>query len=496
MAKVLMIQGTMSNVGKSVVTAALCRAFTRDGYRVAPFKSQNMALNSYVTEDGFEMGRAQAVQAECCLRKPDVSMNPILLKPTTDMGSQVIVNGKVLGNMSAKEYFAYKKNLIPQILEAYGKLDKENDIIVIEGAGSPAELNLKSEDIVNMGLAKMLKAPVLLVGDINPGGIFAQLYGTVSLLEKEEQQMIRGMIINKFRGDKEILKPGLAILEDKCKVPVVGVLPYHRLDIEEEDSMSRRFVKNSAARAMIRIGVIHLPHISNYTDFMPFETMENVQMQYISKRDELENMDLIIVPGTKSTMADLAWMKESGIAAKIQRLYAEGTMVCGICGGYQILGEDIEDTSGVEGRGYIEGLKILPITTKFVCDKHTIQSHGILKNEGIFASGKEQDVDGYEIHMGETTLLKTGAELMEYSTGDKGCLLENAFGTYFHGIFENSGFVEMLLKELYARKGIEFENLGSINYSEYKEEQYELLGKWARDNLDMKQIYDILWKGL
>lgn len=496
MARVIMVQGTMSNVGKSVVTAALCRAFTRDGYRVAPFKSQNMALNSYVTEDGLEMGRAQAVQAECCLRKPEVSMNPILLKPTTDMGSQIIVNGKVIGNMSAREYFAYKKRLVPQILDAYKKLEKENDIIVVEGAGSPAELNLKTEDIVNMGLAKMLKAPVLLVGDINPGGIFAQLYGTVSLLEKEEQEMIRGMIINKFRGDKGILKPGLAILEEKCKVPVLGVLPYHHLDIEEEDSMSRRFGQKYTNKALIQIGVVHLPHISNYTDFMPFETMENVKLHYITAKDDFEKMDMIVVPGTKSTMADLRWMKESGIAAKIQRLHAQGTLVCGICGGYQILGEAIEDTKGVEGFGRMEGLGILPVATRFVTQKHTIQSHAMIKQKGIFASATNSVVDGYEIHMGETRHLIKDTELLENSTGDAGCYVKNAFGTYFHGIFENSGFMEMVLKELYLRKGIELENSSMMNFREYKEGQYELLGKWAKDNLDMKQIYDILWKGL
>ena len=272
MAKAIMIQGTMSNAGKSLLCAGLCRIFRQDGFRVAPFKSQNMALNSFITEEGLEMGRAQVMQAEAAGIAPSVLMNPILLKPTNDVGSQVIVNGEVLGNMSARDYFAYKHKLIPDILSAYEKLAGENDIIVIEGAGSPAEINLKQEDIVNMGMARMAKAPVLLVGDIDRGGVFAQLVGTVALLEEEERKMVKGLIINKFRGDKSILDPGVKMLEERCGIPVVGVAPYLNIQMEDEDSLTERFDRKQEV-GMIDIAVIRLPRISNFTDFNPFESM-------------------------------------------------------------------------------------------------------------------------------------------------------------------------------------------------------------------------------
>lgn len=495
MAKAIMILGTMSNVGKSVVAAGLCRTFARDGYRVAPFKSQNMALNSHVTEEGLEMGRAQAVQAECCLRKPEVAMNPILLKPTTDMGSQVIVNGRPIGNMSARDYFAYKKNLVPEIMAAYEKLERENDIIVIEGAGSPAELNLKSGDIVNMGLAKMVKAPALLVGDINPGGIFAQLYGTVALLEPEEQGMIRGLVINKFRGDKEILKPGLSILEEKCRVPVMGVLPYHHIDIEEEDSMSRRFEKPGKT-GLVKISVIRLPHISNYTDFMPLEAVPYVELNYVTNPEELSGSDLIILPGTKSTMDDLDWLMKKGLGGAIVRLHNQGRLVCGICGGYQMLGTTITDLDGAEGAGSMSGLGILNAGTCFSKEKRTVRSFGRIGKKGMFEEFGDTLVEGYEIHMGETNLFGDSQPLMEESTGDCGCVGENAFGTYFHGIFENKEFLECLLEKICVRKGIAVLDEKKIDFSAYKESQYDLLGKWICDNLDMKRVYDILWKGL
>ena len=281
MAKAIMVQGTMSNAGKSLITAGLCRIFKQDGYKVAPFKSQNMALNSFITEDGMEMGRAQVMQAEAAGIAPDVRMNPILLKPTNDVGSQVIVNGEVLGTMSARDYFAFKHKLVPDVMKAFNELSTENDIIVIEGAGSPAEVNLKDEDIVNMGMAKMAKAPVLLVGDIDRGGVFAQLIGTVSLLEEDEKKMVKGLIINKFRGDKTILDPGIAILEEKSGIDVVGVAPYLQIDIEDEDSLSERldFRGNGDTAALIDIAVIRLPRISNFTDLNVMETIPGVSVR-------------------------------------------------------------------------------------------------------------------------------------------------------------------------------------------------------------------------
>ena len=304
MAKCIMIQGTMSNAGKSLLAAGLCRVFKQDGRRVAPFKSQNMALNSFITAAGGEMGRAQVVQAEAAGITPDVRMNPILLKPTTDVGSQVIVNGVVQGNMRAMEYYRRKRAYIPAVLEAYNSLAADYDIIVIEGAGSPAEINLKQEDIVNMGLAKLVDAPVLLVGDIDRGGVFAQLYGTIALLEADEKARIKGTIVNKFRGDRSILAPGLEILEKLCGVPVVGVMPYTHVDIDDEDSLTERFSRDTA-RKLVDIAVIRLPRISNFTDFSPFERYSNVSLRYVDRVADLHRPDMILLPGTKSTIEDL-----------------------------------------------------------------------------------------------------------------------------------------------------------------------------------------------
>ncbi len=347
MAKNIMIQGTMSNAGKSLLAAGLCRVFKQDGYRTAPFKSQNMALNSFITAAGGEMGRAQVVQAEAASIPPDVRMNPILLKPTTDMGSQVIVNGAVQGNMRAMEYYRRKPEFFPAVMAAYESLASEFDIIVIEGAGSPAEINLKRDDIVNMGLAKRVNAPVLLVGDIDRGGVFAQLYGTVALLEEDERALIKGVVVNKFRGDRAILEPGLAMLEKLCGVPVAGVLPYLHVDIDDEDSLSERFGRDGQAK-LIDIAVARLPRISNFTDLGPFERYANVSVRYVSSPKELGDPDLIVLPGTKSTIEDLRWLRQNGLEAAIKQAASRGTPVAGICGGYQMLGRTLTDPEGVE----------------------------------------------------------------------------------------------------------------------------------------------------
>ena len=303
MAKNIMIQGTMSNAGKSLLVAGLCRIFRQDGFVTAPFKSQNMALNSFITEEGLEMGRAQVVQAEAAGVSPSVFMNPILLKPTNDTGSQVIVNGEVIGNMNARDYFTYKKELVPDILKAYQQLERQFERIVIEGAGSPAEINLKQDDIVNMGLAKLVDAPVLLVGDIDRGGVFAQLAGTVMLLEPKERARIQGMIINKFRGDQSILDPGVEMIQEITGIPVVGVVPYMQVDIEEEDSLTGRFAAENPA-GLIDIAVIRLPRISNFTDFAVFEQMEQINLHYVTSAGQLGQPDMILLPGTKNTISD------------------------------------------------------------------------------------------------------------------------------------------------------------------------------------------------
>ena len=311
-AKCIMVQGTMSGAGKSLLCAALCRIFAQDGLRAVPFKSQNMALNSFVTKDGLEMGRAQVVQAQAAGVEPDVRMNPILLKPSSDVGSQVIVNGEVRGQMKASEYFRTKRQLVPDILKAYDSLAEEADVIVIEGAGSPAEINLKSEDIVNMGLAEMVDAPVLLVGDIDRGGVFAQLYGTVELLEEKERRRIKGLVINKFRGDVEILRPGLSMLEEKTHLPVVGVVPYLKVDIEDEDSLSQRLEMRDGKKPL-DAAIIRLPHLSNFTDFMPLEQHPLLGVRYVSNAHELGAPDLILLPGTKNTVDDLLWLRQCGL---------------------------------------------------------------------------------------------------------------------------------------------------------------------------------------
>lgn len=482
MAKNIMIQGTMSNAGKSLVAAGLCRIFAQDGYKVAPFKSQNMALNSFITHDGREMGRAQVVQAEAAGILPDVRMNPILLKPTTDVGSQVIVNGKSIGNMRATEYFRKKKELVPEILKAYNSLDEEYDIIVIEGAGSPAEINLKQEDIVNMGFAKLVDAPVLLVGDIDRGGVFAQLYGTVALLDEEEKKRIKGTVVNKFRGDKKILEPGIEILEKLCNVPVAGVIPYMHIDIDDEDSLSERFDRSTVRKA-VDIAVIRLPRISNFTDLAPFESYENVSLRYIDKASDLHEPDMIIIPGTKSTIADLKWLRQIGLEAAVKKAANGGTLVFGICGGFQMLGKKISDPLMAEANETTEitGLGLLDTETVFSDEKVQTQIKGVfsgITGELSVLNGKEYV--GYEIHMGRST----GALPV---MGDK-----NIYGSYIHGIFDAAGISDAVLKAICDKKGADINDLRSFDRTEYKTGQYDLLADIVREGLDMELIYRIL----
>ena len=483
MTKNIMIQGTMSNVGKSLLTAGLCRIFKQDGYRVAPFKSQNMALNSFITQAGGEMGRAQVVQAEAAGITPDVRMNPILLKPTTDVGSQVIVNGVVQGNMQAAEYYHKKREYVSAVLEAYDSLAAEYDIIVIEGAGSPAEINLKQEDIVNMGLAKLVDAPVLLVGDIDRGGVFAQLYGTIALLEKEEQARIKGMIINKFRGDSAILQPGLRTLEKLCSIPVVGVVPYTHVDIDDEDSLTERFQQEST-RKMVDIAVIRLPRISNFTDFNPFARYANVSLRYVDKVNDLYQPDMILLPGTKSTIADLKWLRQCGLEAAIQKAASSGTLVFGVCGGYQMLGQRIFDLEGVEApaNSEIRGMGLLDIDTYFDSEKVQRQTQGIFTEiPGILSALNGKSYVGYEIHMG-----RSEAKLPALQ-GNK-----NVYGSYIHGIFDAPGICETILQVLCQQKGIAFDCLGAFDLRAYKERQYDLLAEAIRNHLDMDFLYRVL----
>ena len=483
MAKNIMIQGTMSNAGKSLLCAGLCRILKQDGYRVAPFKSQNMALNSFITKDGGEMGRAQVVQAEAAGIDPDVRMNPILLKPTTDVGSQVIVAGQVQGNMRAMEYYRKKQAYIPAILEAYNSLAAENDIIVIEGAGSPAEINLKQEDIVNMGLARLVDAPVLLVGDIDRGGVFAQLYGTVALLEEDERARIKGTIVNKFRGDRSILEPGIQILEQLCGVPVVGVIPYTHVDIDDEDSLTERFARTTE-RKLLDIAVIRLPRISNFTDFAPFEGYANVSLRYVERVSDLHSPDMILLPGTKSTIADLKWLRQSGLEAAIQKAASAGTLIFGICGGYQMLGRTVCDPEQVESAGTteIQGLGLLDMDTVFLGEKVQAQVSGIFTGvTGMLSILNGMDYTGYEIHMG-----RSQDQLPPLQ--EKG----NVYGSYIHGIFDAPGVSDEILRAICTQKGLDFAALGTFDLQEYKERQYDLLADAVRGGLDMDLVYRII----
>ncbi len=502
MAMPIMIQGTMSNVGKSILTAALCRIFKEDGFSVAPFKSQNMALNSFITEDGLEMGRAQVTQAEAAGIKPLVSMNPILLKPTNDKGSQVILNGKVFGNMTAKEYYENKLKFIPYIMEAYNFLSGKYDIIVIEGAGSPAEINLKEDDIVNMGMARLVKAPVLLVGDIDRGGVFAQLIGTIGLLEKDERKYVKGLIVNKFRGDKEIFKRGVRMLEEKAGKPVIGVIPYVHFDIDDEDSLSERFY-NKDRGGVLDIVVIKLPRISNFTDFNAFERFGEVNLRYVRKANEIKDPDMVIIPGTKNTQGDLLWLRENGIEVKIKTLARKGKVIFGICGGFQMLGEEIYD-EGSENKGGVRGMGLLPVKTNFMSEKTQTRVNGkFLSIGGVLKDLSGEEFEGYEIHMGVSDIigdLKNMSVLYSDNFSDgkgDGISVGNVYGTYTHGIFDRENVIYKIISSLMREKGINNSSCSKIfNMREYKERQYSLLADTVRKNIDVDFIYKILRRGI
>ena len=472
MAKNLMIQGTMSGAGKSILTAGLLRLLRQEGYRVAPFKSQNMALNSYVTPDGKEIGRAQALQAVAAGRTVTSDMNPILLKPTGERASQVIVNGLPIGDMDAREYFRNKRKYVPDILEAYDRLSKDTDIIVIEGAGSPVEINLRSEDIVNMGLAELLDAPVLLVGNIDPGGVFAQLLGTVNLMPLKEKERIKGLIINKFRGDVSLLTPGLEMFGEYCDIPFAGVVPYIDLALDEEDSLSDILKDRDGFSddGKVRIAVIRLPFISNYTDYSVFENIEDVELIYTREPKAIADADLVIIPGTKNTLSDLKWLREKELD-KAVKAASEKALVVGICGGFQILGRSLADEAG---------LNLLPVDTTFALEKDLRQVEGVLPDiEGSFAALSGKKYSGYEIHMGRTKAESAGVVITN----------ENVLGTYIHGFFDRSETAGALLEILFERKGIKRAFPGIESHSEIQEKELDRLAQCLRENLDMDLVY-------
>lgn len=497
MARPIMIQGTMSNVGKSLLAAGLCRVLAQDGVRVAPFKSQNMALNSGVTADGLEMGRAQILQAQACGVEPDVRMNPILLKPESNHKSQLVLRGRAVGTYAAGEYFRNKKALLPRVLEAYNELAAEYDVIVIEGAGSPAEINLAKDDIVNMGLACAVNAPVLLAGDIDPGGVFAQLYGTVALVGEEARQRIKGLIINKFRGDVSLLTPGLTPLEEMCGAPVVGVVPYTSLDLEDEDSLSSR-LGASSAHSIIDVAVVRLPHLSNFTDFDALDRVEGVGVRYAAKAEELGRPDLVVLPGSKSTIADALWLESSGMGACVKALAAQQTPVLGICGGFQLLGDELCDQHAEPGLRYARGLGLVDARTTFGVDKRLVCSKlQITGAQGIFSALNGIEAQGYEIHTGVSEC--SCAHLGTIDGKPEGAANGNVMGTYLHGFFDEAKITSTLVDELRRWRGLppmRLEDARVLSAEEHRNNELDRLADVVRESLDMDAVYRIIEEGM
>lgn len=499
----LMIQGTASDVGKSVLVAGFCRIFSQDGYRCAPFKSQNMALNSGITRDGKEMGRAQIFQAEAAGIEPDVRMNPVLLKPTSDRKSQVVLMGKVACNMDAVEYHNYKPQLQTQIHEVYNSLAAEYDVMVLEGAGSPAEINLRDRDIVNMGMAEMIDAPVVLVADIDRGGVFASIYGTLALLTEQERARVIGVIINKFRGDIALLMPGITQIEALTHVPVLGVLPWLDVELEDEDGVALQVGKyDGKTEEVLDIVVIQLPHIANFTDFNALAAQPDVRLRYESDPNLLGQPDLLIIPGSKNTLGDLLWLQKRHLDKAIVSQHAQGVPIVGICGGYQILGKHIYDDIE-SGTSDLPGLGLLDITTRFSPEKHTTQAAGITQAElpGIWAACSEQKVSGYEIHMGvsERGLNAQAFAQIEQINGQHCTNADGAvspdgsvMGSYLHGVFDNNHFTRPLLNQLRKRKGFSPLPEDIFDYALHKEQQFNILAEQMREHLNIEEIYRLM----
>lgn len=472
----IMVQGTSSSCGKSLTAAALCRIFYKDGYSVCPFKSQNMSLNSYVTLLGEEMGRAQALQAWAAGIEPKVYMNPILLKPTTDQKSQIIYMGKPIENMSAREYFKFKPKLKDDILKVYKDVESRYDIVVIEGAGSPAEINLKQDDFVNMGMAKMADSNVILVADIDKGGVFAQIYGTFMLLEEEERKRIKGVIINKFRGDKELLKPGIEMIESMIPIKIIGVVPYFEFNLDDEDSAGgfKNFYRNG-----VNIAVIRLPKISNFTDIDAFKFEEDVAIKFITNPDDLHDADLVIIPGSKNTIEDLRWLKNNGFEERLKNF--DG-LIFGICGGYQMMGSKIIDEIGVETSvgDKEDGLNIFETETVFKNEKQLKRVEGEAFNKRI---------NGYEIHVGITVNNKNPfVQLQDRFDGD---FIENKyFGTYVHGIFDSGEFRSYILNIVRRKKGMKEKQTEDL--WEIRQRELDRLEEIFRENVDIEYIKTLL----
>lgn len=500
--RVIMVQGTASHVGKSVLVSALCRIFRQDGFRVAPFKAQNMSNNSYVTASGGEIGRAQAVQAEAAGVEARVEMNPVLLKPESDHISQVVLLGRPLLSARTRDYFALKAQLWDSVRASLDTLRNEFDIVVAEGAGSPAEPNLKATEIVNMRVARYAEAPVLLCGDIDRGGVFAALVGTLELLEPEERQTVKGLVINKFRGEASLLADGLTWLEDRTGIPVVGVVNHFRdIHIPEEDSVALDLPARTRGGAALDIAVVRVPHISNFDDFDPLARESGVSLRYVDAADQLGRPDLVILPGTKTTISDLAWMERRGLADAVGRAHRDGAAVIGICGGYQMLGTRLYDPERVESsQTEMDGLGLLPMTTVFSGAKETHRVRGVVAQAfGLLANAKGLPVQGYEIHMGRTAGDRLGAPFTITDRSDvpvaEGKTLDGAInasgtvlGTYIHGLFHNGRLRRAIMQELARRKGVALVTSGP---DLSLDQEFDKLADWVRGSLKMDLLYEM-----
>lgn len=483
-----MFAGTGSDVGKSVIAAAFCRIFLQDGYRPAPFKAQNMSLNSYATPEGLEIGRAQAVQAEAAGIACHTDMNPLLLKPSSDKICQVVLNGKPSGNQSAYEYFRKegRRELRKAVNDAFDRLEKRYNPIVLEGAGSISEINLRDVDLVNIPMAMHAGANVILVADIDRGGVFASVYGSVMLLPPEERKYIKGILINKFRGDIRLFESGIKMLEDLCRIPVIGVVSYYKdIHIEEEDSVALHGKNLQATRGKVNIAVVLLRHMSNFTDFNILERDPRVHLYYTNNTEEIERADIILIPGSKSTISDLYELRRNGVSQSIVRAHKEGATVVGICGGYQIMGEEVSDPMHIEGDiERLPGLGLLPTTTTIEGEKRTCQvQFSFLESDTICR--------GYEIHMGVTVPVRGAKDsrvnLLEDGKPDGYFVNEKCFGTYIHGILDNQVVIDYLLAP-YANKLLD----KSFDYKSFKEDQYNKLADHVRQYVNMDLVYTIM----
>ncbi len=497
-AKVLMVQGTSSSVGKSLVVAGLCRLLRQEGYRVAPFKAQNMALNAAVTREGLEIGRAQAVQAEAAGVEASVDMNPLLLKPEGDSRCQVVLLGRPLESLHARDFYRQRGQFWTSICDSLERLREQYDLVVIEGAGSPAEVNLREGDLVNMRVALHAQAPVLLVGDIDKGGVFASLVGTLALLEPEERALVRGFLINKFRGDIALLRSGLRMLEERTGVPVLGVIPYlHNLLVSQEDSAGLE--AGSTGTGLLDIAVIRLPRIANFDDFDLLGAEPAVGLRFVDDPMKLGRPDLVILPGSKGTVTDLLYLRETGLARAIVALASTGTPVLGICGGYQMLGERILDPEGVESaEPEMPALGLLPATTTFASEKRTVKvSARVVAASGPLAPARGEEVGAYEIHMGTT--LHEGAPLFQIREGGQatpeGCMADGGLvmGSYLHGIFENESIRRALVRWLVERRGLPAVPAGGAVAT--REAEYDRLADHLRQHLDLPSLLGIAGLG-